>query len=223
MKSRQFIVDIIEILVVLPLLLVNIVPALAQNYYSEVIHTSGSECLVYSIESANFYLNVSATYSIYDNRSIVKQEYPMWIVHTSNDSQITIIYRVCIADISNNNTTFYDKVYNTSYGKYVMVEFSNGVTSLSIYDDNRNLVESYQEMVDGNLESIYARGFNITRLDVPCSEFFSGVDSLGGIAENDNIMIYLALAYTPMVVVLLYSLYFFAKKKIIIRRIHKTK
>ncbi len=47
MKSKYIIVDIIGVLALLPLLLINIVPVLAQNYYSEVIHSTGSTCLVY--------------------------------------------------------------------------------------------------------------------------------------------------------------------------------
>ena len=99
MKSKYIIVDIIGVLALLPLLLINIVPVLAQNYYSEVIHPTGSTCLVYSIDNKDFYINASAIYSIYDAEgNLVEQEYPMWVA-LSNGSVITIIYREYIADI----------------------------------------------------------------------------------------------------------------------------
>ncbi len=222
MKSRQFIVDIIGILVVLlSILSFSIVPVEAQRY-SEVIHANGPECLVYNIEGDNIYLNVSAIYNVYSNGSLIEQEYPMWVAQ-SNGSVITIIYREYITDISGNGTTFYEKVYNTTYGKYIVIEFYNESTSLSIFDDSRNPVESYQEGVNGSLQLIYSWGYGISRMNISCSEFFvNDINGLGGIAD-DNIMIYLALAYTPMIVVIVSSVYYFIKKKIIIRRkVYKT-
>ena len=48
------------------------------------------------------------------------------------------------------------------------------------------------------------------------------METLGGFAD-DNVVYYIMLSYTPMVVVLLYSLYFFAKKKLIIKRALKSR
>ena len=115
-------------------------------------------------------------------------------------------------------------MYNTTYGKYIVIEFYNESTSLSIFDDNRNLVESYQEGVNGSLQLIYSWGYGISRMNISCSEFFvNDINGLGGIVEESAVY-YLALAYLPLATIIVYSLYYFAKKKIIIRRrIYKSK
>ena len=223
MKSKYIKVDIISVLALLPLLLINIVPVLAQGNYSEVIHPAGSTCLVYSMEGVNFYLNVSGVYSIYDNGSLIKQEIPVWVIEPNGTSTISMLFRKYISDVIQNSTTVYEEIHNASYGKYIIIEFENGSTTLSILDVNKNLLGTYQEEVNGSLELVYAWGYGVIRMNISCSEFFNDVNSLGGDVEG-NIMYYLALAYTPMIVMFAYSLYFFTKKKIIIRRrIYRTK
>ena len=221
MKSKVLI-DVVGVLVVLSILAFSVVPIEAQGY-SEVIHTTRSECLIYDVERTDFYLNVSAIYNIYDNGSLIRQEIPVWVVKSDdNSSIINVVFRKYVSDISQNSTSVYEEVYNISYGKYVLVEFSDRSTSLLVFDDSRNLVESYQEGVNGSLEIVYAWGYGISKVNTSCSEFFNSNDSLGGIVEG-SVIYYFALSYLPVTIIIIWSVWYFVKKKLVMRKVARPK